>query len=165
MIEGWICRRGLEIARVLGLNDIVVSKGAFARIIELDLFLQQTFISSFPGDGLIIASPTGSTAYSLSAGGPIVHPMVEAFIITPICPHSLHSRPLVVGIREEIEIKVKRADRRVMLTVDGQEGLRLVKNDVVKITAAEEKTLLVRFFEKDFYQILQKRLNYKGDRR
>ncbi len=164
MIEGWICRRGLEIARVLGLNDIVVSKGAFARIIELDLFLQQTFISSFPGDGLIVSSPTGSTAYSLSAGGPIVHPMVAAFIITPICPHSLHSRPLVVGVREEIEIKVKRADRRVMLTVDGQEGLRLVKNDVVKITAAREKTLLVRFFEKDFYQILQKRLNYKGDR-
>ncbi len=164
MIEGWVCRRGLEIARVLGLNDIVISKGAFARIIELDLYLQNIFISTFPGDGLIVASPTGSTAYSLSAGGPIIHPMVEALIVTPICPHSLHARPLVVRKEEKIEIKVRRADRRVMLTVDGQEGLRLVKDDVVKITAAEEKTLLVRFSEKDFYQILQKRLNYKGDR-
>ncbi len=164
MIEGWVCRRGLEIARVLGLNDIVISKGAFARIIELDLYLQNIYISTFPGDGLIVSTPTGSTAYSLSAGGPIVHPMVEGFIITPICPHSLHARPLVVRKIEKIEIKVRRADRRVMLTVDGQEGLRLVRDDVVKIAAAEEKTLLVRFSEKDFYQILQKRLNYKGDR-
>ncbi len=162
MVEGWVCRRGLEIARVLGLNDIVISKGAFARIIELDLYLQQIYISTFPGDGLIVSTPTGSTAYSLSAGGPIIHPMVEAFIVTPICPHSLHARPLVVRKEEQIEIKVRRADRRVMLTVDGQEGLRLVKDDVVKIAAAEEKTLLVRFSEKDFYQILQKRLNYKG---
>lgn len=162
MLQGIVVRRGNELTRVLGLNDIVVSKGAFARIIELTLRISGETITTYPGDGLIIATPTGSTAYSLSAGGPIVSPGLRSLIITPICPHTLYARSLVVQDKEKIEIEIARADRRVMLTVDGQEGIRLSKGDMIQFTPAEESTSLVRVAGTTFYEILRNRLNYKN---
>lgn len=162
MLEGRVLRKGQEITRVLGLNDVVVSKGAFARIIELTLKIHQETVTTYPGDGLIVATPTGSTAYSLSAGGPIIEPSVKSLLITPICPHTLYARSLVVQDSEEVEIEVKRADRRAMLTVDGQEGVRLSRGDKVLLTSAPEKTCLIRLEGTTFYEILRNRFNYKS---
>ncbi len=162
MLEGTVYRDGKKITRVVGLNDIVVSKGAFARVIELTLYISGEIITTYPGDGMVVATPTGSTAYSLSAGGPIISPSVKSLVVTPICPHTLYARSLVVQHDDIIEIEVERADRRIMLTVDGQEGIRLGVGDIVRLTGAREKTYLVRFEGSTFYQILRTRLNYKN---
>ena len=145
------------------LNDAVLNKGALSRIIDLDLFVNGDFVSTFKADGLIVSTPTGSTAYSLAAGGPIVHPKVDAFIITPICPHTLTNRPLVIPDSSRIEVTFRAADEPVYLTIDGQVGVKLQRADHISIFRAPNSLRLVRPARHTYYEVLRNKLKW-GER-
>jgi NAD+ kinase len=142
------------------LNEVVINKGALARMIELELSIDRDFVCRYRADGLIVASPTGSTAYSLSAGGPIVHPSVESFIITPICPHTLSDRPLVVGDTSIIEVKLSAGTESVFLTLDGQKGIPLQATDRVRISRAHQLLKLIQTPNKSYFEILRNKLKW-----
>lgn len=142
------------------LNEVVINKGALARMIELELSIDQDFVCRYRADGLIVASPTGSTAYSLSAGGPIVHPSVESFIITPICPHTLSDRPVVVGDTSTIEVKLSAGTESVFLTLDGQKGIPLQATDRVRISRAQQLLKLIPTPNKSYFEILRNKLKW-----
>ncbi|MDQ1405546.1 MAG: kinase [Acidobacteriaceae bacterium] len=142
------------------LNEVVINKGALARMIELELSIDQDFVCRYRADGLIVASPTGSTAYSLSAGGPIVHPSVESFIITPICPHTLSDRPVVVGDNSIIEVKLSAGTESVFLTLDGQKGIPLQATDRVRISRAQQLLKLIQTPNKSYFEILRNKLKW-----
>jgi len=163
MLEAEIVREGAVIRRQIALNDAVLNKAALARIMDLELRVDGEYVTTYKSDGLIISSPTGSTAYSLAAGGPIVYPTVEAFIVTPICPHTLTNRPLVIPDSATIEVEFKAEDDAVFLTLDGQIGIELVRGDQIRMRKAAEKLLLVRPAKKTYYQILRNKLKW-GER-
>lgn len=142
------------------LNEVVINKGALARMIELELSIDKDFVCRYRADGLIVASPTGSTAYSLSAGGPIVHPSVESFIITPICPHTLSDRPVVVGDSSIIEVKLSAGTESVFLTLDGQKGIPLQATDRVRISRAQQLLKLIQTPNKSYFEILRNKLKW-----
>jgi NAD+ kinase len=142
------------------LNEVVINKGALARMIELELSIDKDFVCRYRADGLIVASPTGSTAYSLSAGGPIVHPSVESFIITPICPHTLSDRPVVVGDTSIIEVKLSVGTESVFLTLDGQKGIPLQATDRVRVSRAQQLLKLIQTPNKSYFQILRNKLKW-----
>ncbi len=150
--------RAIESQRVL--NEAVVNKGALARMIELELSIDADFVCRYRADGLIVASPTGSTAYSLSAGGPIVHPGVESFIITPICAHMLSDRPVVVRDSSCIELKLSGNTESVFLTLDGQRGIPLQATDKVRISRAKELLKLIQPPRKSYFEILRNKLKW-----
>ncbi|NLC12263.1 MAG: NAD(+)/NADH kinase [Firmicutes bacterium] len=158
MVKGTVHRNGKDVCSFLALNDITVSKGPFSRIVRLDTYINDDYLESYPGDGIIIASPTGSTGYSLSAGGPIVNPSLEVIIITPICPHLLHHRSVIVDKSDTVSIHVSTDRAEIFLTVDGQEGFKLMDKDVVRVRKANEKTGLVTFPGHNFYKLLQQKL-------
>lgn len=159
MLEAEVIQEGKEIARGISLNDIVIGKGAFSRIIKLKIRINQQYFNEFAGDGLILATPTGSTAYSLSAGGPMVYPGLDNIIITPICPHSLNSRSLVIAAGDQIEVLVDSSHKEVRLTLDGQMGWELKNGTSIKVRAAREKTNLIKLPGFSYYNILRSRLN------
>ena len=142
------------------LNEVVINKGALARMIELELSIDKDFVCRYRADGLIVASPTGSTAYSLSAGGPIVHPSVESFIITPICPHTLSDRPVVVGDTSIIEVKLSAGTESVFLTLDGQKGIPLQATDRVRISRGQQRLKLIQTPHKSYFEILRNKLKW-----
>jgi NAD+ kinase len=142
------------------LNEVVINKGAFARMIELELLIDGGFVCRYRADGLIVATPTGSTAYSLSAGGPIVHPTVESFVITPICPHMLSDRPLVIRDSSSIEMKLSGNTESVFLTLDGQRGIPLQPTDVVRVARAKELLKLIQPPRKSYFEILRNKLKW-----
>ena len=142
------------------LNEVVINKGALARMIELELSIDGVFVCRYRADGLIVASPTGSTAYSLSAGGPIVHPSVESFIITPICPHTLSDRPVVVGDTSIIEVKLSAGTESVFLTLDGQKGIPLQATDRVRVSRAQQLLKLIQTPNKSYFEILRNKLKW-----
>jgi NAD+ kinase len=142
------------------LNEVVINKGALARMIELELIIDNDFVCRYRADGLIVASPTGSTAYSLSAGGPIVHPAVESFIITPICPHTLSDRPVVVRDTSIIEAKLSVGTESVFLTLDGQKGIPLQPTDRVRISRAQQLLKLIQTPNKSYFEILRNKLKW-----
>jgi NAD+ kinase len=142
------------------LNEAVVNKGTLARMIDLELRIDQDFVCRYRADGLIVATPTGSTAYSLSAGGPIVHPAVESFIITPICPHTLTDRPVVVRDSSSIEMKLLANTESVFLTLDGQKGIVLQATDFVRIVRAKETLRLIQPLKKSYFEILRDKLKW-----
>jgi NAD+ kinase len=142
------------------LNDAVVNKSALARMIELELSIDHNFVVRYRADGLVISTPTGSTAYSLSAGGPIVHPTVEAFIITPICPHTLTDRPVVVRDSAIIEVKFTGTAESVLLTLDGQTGVPLQENDTIRITRSPQCLHLIQPPQKSYFDILRNKLKW-----
>jgi NAD+ kinase len=148
----------IESQRVL--NEAVINKGALARMIELELAIDADFVCRYRSDGLIVASPTGSTAYSLSAGGPIVHPAVESFVITPICPHMLSDRPLVVRDSCSIVMKLSGDTESVFLTLDGQRGIPLQATDRVRISRANELLMLIQPPKKSYFEILRNKLKW-----
>ncbi len=160
MIEVTLERQGGKAERQIVLNEAVVNKGALARMIELALYIDDEFICRYRADGLIVATPTGSTAYSLSAGGPIVHPGVESFVVTPICPHTLSDRPVVVGDGCCVEIRLLGAADSVFLTLDGQTGIPLLKTDVVRMARAEKKLKLIQPQKKSYFDILRNKLKW-----
>jgi len=142
------------------LNEVVINKGALARMIELELMIDGDFVCRYRADGLIVATPTGSTAYSLSAGGPIVHPTVESFVITPICPHMLSDRPLIIRDSSTVEMKLSGDTESVFLTLDGQRGIPLQPADIVRAQRAKEILKLIQPSRKSYFEILRNKLKW-----
>jgi NAD+ kinase len=162
-IEGELVRADEVISSFLALNDVVLNKGAIARILDFDVLVDGRFISTYKSDGLIVSTPTGSTAYSLAAGGPIVAPSVEAFIVTPICAHTLTNRPLVLRDTAQIEVVVKSQREAAYLTVDGQVGLAAHSEDIVRLRKAASCVEIVQPPSKDYFEILRQKLKW-GER-
>ena len=162
MLSGHISRKNKKIKPFYCLNDIVVAKKLFARLIHVETYINNEYVIHYSADGLVISTSTGSTAYSLSAGGPIVYPGMKTMIITPICPHTLSARSLVINHKNTIKIIVLSKGEDVMLTVDGQQGIDLEENDILTIKKSRHKTRLVTFPEKSFYGVLRKKLKWSG---
>ena len=156
-------RRGGETVVRYACNDAVISQGALARLMEFETALDGRPITTYRADGLILATPTGSTAYSLAAGGPILTPDVEAMVMTPICPHTLTHRPLVVPAASRVTIQLGAAARNVQLTVDGQWGTGLENGDRVEVHAANKPLLLFRPAETSYFEILEAKLHWGGN--
>jgi NAD+ kinase len=146
----------------LALNDAVLHKGGAARVIRLSMRAQRDVVGSYSADGIILSTPTGSTAYSLSAGGPIVSPSVDCIIATPICPHTLGVRPLILPADETVTVEVLSPTEELILTIDGQEHERLVPGQKVVARRAEQPVRLVRFPGQTFFQTLRRKLKW-GD--
>ncbi len=140
------------------LNDIVVDKGSIVRVIHLDLYVNDEFISSYAGDGLIVATPTGSTAYALAVGGPIIHPTIEAIIVAPIAPHTLAQRPMVFSQKDRLKMVVASERRDATLTIDGQIACTLQHGESISIQRSSIMARLVRFAENSFYNVLRDKL-------
>lgn len=143
-----------------GLNDIVLDKGGIARIATFRVSRNGEFVSEYDGDGLIVATPTGSTAYALSVGGPILMPTMQAFILAPISPHALAQRPMVFSSGDHLEVTVKSTSGAVMLTVDGQRTRRLDEGATVEIAASPHRARLVHFADSSFVRILRQKLHW-----
>jgi NAD+ kinase len=163
MIDCEVVRNETVVARYEALNDVVVTKAALARMIDVDTFVNTYFVSRFKADGLIVATPTGSTAYSLSAGGPIIFPTVAAFIIAPICPHMLTNRPVVVPDSSVIELVSRAGDDDAYLTIDGQVGEPLRARDRIVCRASEHVLNLIRPPKQRFFDVLRAKLKW-GER-
>jgi NAD+ kinase len=163
MLEIQVMRGTSVAATYHALNDAVMNKGAISRILDFETRVDGRFLNLFKADGLIISTPTGSTAYCLAAGGPIVHPSVDAFIITPICSHTLSNRPLVVADKSVVDVVVRTEAESVFLTVDGQVGLALHAQDLVRCSLSPSTISLVRPPHKDFYEVLRSKLKW-GER-
>lgn len=146
--------------KIYGLNDIVVNKGSYSRTIVLEVFIGDKYFNTYTADGLIIATPTGSTAYSLSAGGPILSPNVEGIIINPICPHSLTERPVIIPSESMISIKLKTEIDHVKIFADGQIGFNLKSEQKLEVKKGEYLVNLVHCSKKSFYDILRTKLNW-----
>jgi len=160
MIDVQLERNGRVIASQRALNDAVVNKGAPVRMIELDCYIDGMFVSTFRADGMIVATPTGSTAYSLSAGGPIVHPSMSAILLTPICPHMLSNRPVVLPGESLIEVGFRRGGEDLMLTVDGQVAISLLPDDRVTVFQSESTFDLVRPTNRNYFEVLKTKLKW-----
>lgn len=158
MLDAVIQRSGQELFVSSALNDIVITKAGYSRMIELALTINNQVVTSFSADGLILATPTGSTGYSLSAGGPIVNSSLNVILITPICPHTLYSRPLIVSPDEQIIVTTNDYDGDIVLTVDGQVVEELKANDKVFIRKSPYNAEFVRFGHKNYYQTLRNKL-------
>lgn len=163
MLHASVSRNNSVIGSFTALNDIVITKGGFARMVEYDIYVEDQYASTYIADGLIVSSPTGSTAYSLSAGGPIVSPELELLIFTPICPHTLYARPIIISPDKSLKAVICSKQSDVMITIDGQCGLELQQDDVISVTKSQYSTRLVRFDDKSFYSILREKL--KGGKR
>lgn len=142
------------------LNDVVINKSALARIIEIEAYLNRQFVNSFRADGLIVSTPTGSTAYNLSAGGPVIFPSMNAVVITPICPFTLSNRPIVVPDESLIELRLKTANEEVVLTLDGQVGLALKPEDRVLISKSKTTFNLVQPANRNYFEVLRDKLRW-----
>jgi len=168
MIKADILRHGKKIAETSALNDIVISKSGIARLIEFTIFVDGELIREHTADGIIISTPTGSTAYNVSVGGPIVYPIYPMFIVSAICPHSMSDRPLVIAARRDkklVEIKVQinkmpGAGGGVLLTADGQELFKLRTNDEIVLREAPFKTKFIRLKKYHFFRVVREKLNW-----
>jgi NAD+ kinase len=154
-----VTRQGKTIAHYLALNDAVITKGALARIIEVEVSINSQPVLFTRADGLIVSTPTGSTAYSLAAGGPILYPTMDAFIITPICPHTLTNRPVVIPDRDAVGVCLRHGTD-VMLTVDGQVGMPLQQQDSLKVCRAQSTLRLTLPFGNTFFKLLREKLRW-----
>lgn len=163
MLTAAVYRNGEKISNFIVLNDVVINKGALARIIDLETYVNKNYLTTFKADGLIISSPTGSTAYSLSAGGPIIYPTLNCIVLTPICPHTLTNRPIVLSASFVIEVTLASESEDVYLTLDGQSGLPLKKEDRVEIRKSEFKTKFIIPLGRDYFQVIRTKLKW-GER-
>ncbi|PYM51147.1 MAG: NAD(+) kinase [Candidatus Rokuibacteriota bacterium] len=162
MLAAQVWRQGERLSEYAALNDVVITKSAMSRIINLAVSVDGQFATAYRADGLIISTPTGSTAYCLSAGGPIVFPTMPAIVLTPICSHTLTNRPIVLPADQRIEVTLQ-SDQDVMLTLDGQVGFALKEADVVAISQATARIRLLRFPQKHFFSVLRTKLKW-GER-
>lgn len=158
MLVATVLRQGETVFSATALNDVVLTNSASPRLIRLNVYVDDELIAGYPADGFILATSTGATGYSLSAGGPVVSPHVEAMILTPICPHTLYSRSLVVSRQENIEVRPQSHEESVALTIDGKSDFCMVFGDILRVTEAPEKARLVRFNDKSYYQTLRRKL-------
>lgn len=162
MLRAHMHRHGETVAQATVLNDVVVSKGTLARMIELRISIEGQHVTDLRGDGAIVTTPTGSTAYSLSAGGPVMHPSAHALLLTPICPHTLTHRPLMVPNHVEIAVTLTSKDEGAMATLDGQVGVAMSQGDTVVMRASEHRTKLIRFPESSYFEVLRRKLKWGG---
>jgi NAD+ kinase len=160
MLTASVIRKGRRIAEYTVLNDAVVSKGAFARMVSLEVSVDEDFLTAIRADGLILATPTGSTAYSLSAGGPIIHPAIHCFVLTPICPHTLSNRPIAIPDRSLVSVKLVSESEGISLTLDGQVVTPLQQHDIVKAQKAKRRIRIFKHPTKDYYEILRTKLKW-----
>lgn len=164
MLSAVVERDGVELASHLVLNDVVINKGALARIVDLKTTVNGLDLTTFKADGLIVSTPTGSTGYSLSAGGPIINPALDCIVITPICPHTLTNRPLVIDAASVVSVTVKSLDDEdIYLTLDGQVGLELKSGDVIQVRRSDHNAMLVMSEERDYFAVLRTKLKW-GER-
>jgi NAD+ kinase len=162
LLEGTIQRKGKTIFSQIGLNDVVVTRGERSRLIRVDVFIDETHLTEYNADGLVIATSTGSTAYSLSAGGPIVMPESAVFVVTPICPHVLTNRSVIVPHPSTIRLRQSHRAQRLAISIDGQEPVHLQSSDVVSIRAGREKLPLLLPKNLTFADILGTKLRWSG---
>jgi NAD+ kinase len=163
MLETAVVRGGKVLRRFQALNDVVINKGALARILDLQTSVDGVALCTYKADGLILSTPTGSTAYSLSAGGAIVEPSIGVLLISPICPHTLTQRPIVLPERAHVRVAVRSPDEDVVLTIDGQEGMKLASDDVITVRPAKHRVHLVRSPTHSFFELLRTKLRW-GER-
>ena len=152
---------GRDLSTHCVLNDAVINKSALARMLDLSVHVNNALVSRFRADGLIIATPTGSTAYNLSAGGPILYPNLEVIVVTPICPHTLTNRPLVLSLDSKVEMRLEKDSEEVWLTLDGQKGFPLSTEDVIRIERCLDPVFLIT--DRSYFQILHRKLKW-GER-
>ncbi len=162
MLAARVTRQGERLSEYVALNDVVITKSAMSRIINLDVSVHGQFATAYRADGLIVSTPTGSTAYCLSAGGPIVFPTMDAVVLTPICSHTLTNRPIVLPGGEPIDVTLQ-SDQDVMLTMDGQVGFHLKRGDRVEVRQAAARIRLLRVPQKHFFSVLRTKLKW-GER-
>lgn len=160
MLTASVLREGKRIAQYRVLNDAVINKGALARMMELRVSVNDGHLTTLRADGLIVATPTGSTAYSLSAGGPIIHPTIHCFVLTPICPHTLSNRPIALPDSVVVTVCLTSLSEDVSLTLDGQIGFPLEPNDVVAIKKSQFRMKLIKHPTKSYYEILRTKLKW-----
>lgn len=159
-LNATVLRHGKKEGEYAVLNDIVISKSVLARIVNLRNSINGIYVTTYRGDGVIISTPTGSTAYSLAAGGPIVYPSMDSVLITPICPHTLTNRPLLIPDRATVEFTLETEESDVRLTLDGQVGCALLPFDRVVITKAKSHVFFVKSPFKDYFEILRTKLKW-----
>jgi NAD+ kinase len=162
MLKIAVHRPRKKVGSFIALNDVVISKAGISRIINLRTFVSNEFITTYSADGLVISTPTGSTAYSLSSGGPVVHPNLEVIILSPICAHTLAVRPLIVSRREKIKVILECGLEKVLLTMDGQVDFDLEDGDVIRAEEASYQAILIRMREKFFFKTLRTKLGWTG---
>lgn len=163
MLETEIIREEKRVGEFQVLNDVVISKRTPARIIDLDVHIDREFLTTFRADGLIISTPTGSTAYNLSAGGPILYPTLASFILTPICPFTLSNRPIILPDSDQLLVTLaKGAEKEVSLTCDGQVGFDLLPGDKVIVRKSKEMIRLIKSPDQTYFEILRTKLNWGG---
>ncbi len=155
-----VIRDGKVVEVQRALNDAVINQGALAKMIELECYVNGDFVNRFRADGMIVSTPTGSTAYSLSAGGPIVFPSMSAIILTPICPHMLSNRPVVVPGEATVELTFRKADDGAMLTIDGQHGVALTPADRVRLQRSATSFEIVRPRQRNYFEVLRTKLKW-----
>lgn len=160
MLTASVVRDGQRVARYRVLNDAVINKGAVARMVELRVSVNDGHLTTFRADGLIISTPTGSTAYSLSAGGPIIYPTIHCFVLTPICPHTLSNRPIALPDSVTVAVVLTSQSEDVLLTLDGQIGFPLLPGDIVEIKKSRFKMKLIKHPSKSYYDILRTKLKW-----
>jgi NAD+ kinase len=157
-------RDGESVLRETVLNDVVVNKGALARLAHIQTDIDGRYLTTYSADGLIIATPTGSTAYSLAAGGPVIHPAVPGIILTPICPFTLTNRPLIVPDQAEITLRLDEKSSDIMLTMDGQEGFEVRRNDVIRVRKHAHPLQMLTLPGQRYYDVLKAKLRWSGGR-
>ena len=162
MLTARVLRQGRLFCEYGALNDVVITKSAMSRIIDFSVSVEGQFATAYRADGLIISTPTGSTAYSLSAGGPILDPGMDAIVLTPICSHTLTNRPIVVPATQRVEVTIL-TDQEVMVTMDGQVGVNLREHDTVEVRQACTRIRLLRFPQQSFFSVLRAKLKW-GER-
>ena len=157
-------RDGVETARESAFNDVVVNKGALARLAQIRTHIDDQFLTDYRADGLIVATPTGSTAYSLAAGVPIIHPSVPGILITPICPFTLTNRPLMVPNTATIKIQLAEESADIMLTCDGQVGLKIDGRDTILVSKSPKSVQMITLPDQNYFDVLKAKLKWSGSR-
>ncbi|MFP4446951.1 MAG: NAD(+)/NADH kinase [Desulfosudaceae bacterium] len=157
-----IFKNGAAAVRRTVLNDVVINKGALARLAHIRTMIDDHYLTTYHGDGLIVSTPTGSTAYSLAAGGPIIHPLLSAIVLTPICPFTLTNRPLVVSDQSRISLRLARNPHDIVVTLDGQKGYEIDENDTVVIEKADCPVHMIRLPGRRYFDVLKAKLKWSG---
>ena len=157
-------RRNETLAQETVLNDVVINRGALARLAHIETYINDLYLTTYSADGLIVATPTGSTAYSLAAGGPVIHPAVPGIILTPICPFTLTNRPLIVPESANIKIRLAKGASDIVLTFDGQKGLEINDQDEIVIQKGPHPIHLITLPERQYFDILKNKLKWSGGR-
>jgi NAD+ kinase len=159
-----VSRRNETLAQETVLNDVVINRGALARLAHIETYINDHYLTTYSADGLIVATPTGSTAYSLAAGGPVIHPAVPGIMLTPICPFTLTNRPLIVPESANIKIRLAKGSSDIVLTFDGQKGLEINDQDEIVIQKGPHPIHLITLPERQYFDILKNKLKWSGGR-